>query len=139
MQRTMKFFFPMMLVIGGVATVTGIDATTRPATVAYKVSGPATRITNPSQYVRTASFNNSNVPVTASAYYIVKGVQQNKQWQYPFSVVVTGATMATIPLAINQAHHTELVEVGIPTPRLLRLANPTGGMSHKSTVALRNK
>ncbi len=139
MQRTMKFLLGMVIIIGGTAAVTSASATTRPATVAYKVSGPATRITNPSQYVRTASLNN-NVPVTAPAYYIVKGDERNKQWQYPFSVMVKDATIATIPLAINQAHHTELVEVGIPTPRLLRLANPThGGMSQKSTVVLRNR
>ncbi|MCL4318815.1 MAG: hypothetical protein M1596_02795 [Firmicutes bacterium] len=76
----------------------------------------------------TASLANAGVAVSTPAYYVVYGVQQNGQWQYPFSVSVAGSTLATIPLAVNQARHTELVEVGFrPGPR-------SNGRTHPMTA-----
>lgn len=137
MQRATKLWPGVAVLLGGLVMVTVADAAARLSNAtSYHITGSATPIANPAQYVRTGSLNADGLPVTNPAYYVVQGKRQSGQWQYPFSVTVSGATVVTIPLAINRNQGTELVEVGVPTPTLLQWANPThGGTSHRSTVA----
>lgn len=121
--------------LGGLIVATATEAAARPAPL-YHLAGSATRIANPAQYESTTSLNNAGLSVSNPAYYVVQGEQQNGQWQYPFSVTVSGRTVATIPLAVNATQHTELVEVGVPTPALLQWASPLiGGTSSQGVVA----
>lgn len=134
MQR-LTVWAGVAVMLGVVMVVTIADTSGRPTPPIYEVTGAVTPIASPQQFVRTASLNNAGLPTSNPAYYVVKGVPQHGRWHYPFSVSVAGETVAAIPLALNQKRHTELVEVGIPTPTLLQWANPTlGGTSRQSTV-----
>ncbi len=136
MQRTLKLWTGMTVILGGLVVATVADAAARPAASTYHVTGSVTPIASPTQYVSTAGLSNAGLPVSNPTYYVVRGVQQNGQWQDPFSVSVVGSTVATIPLAVNQTQQTELVEVGVPTSTLLQWANPIqGGTSSQSAVA----
>lgn len=137
MQRSMKLWTGVAVMLGGLVVAAAANAAVHPTAPTYHVTSPATPIASPSQFGRTASLNNAGLSASSPAYYVVQGVQQNGQWQYPFSVSVAGGTVATIPLAVNRTQHTELVEVGIPTPALLQWATPShGGASSQHAVAM---
>lgn len=135
MWRTLVHGVAVAGIVGGIVGAAVLRAFAAPTTPpAYHVIGAVVRVESPTQYIGTDSLNNVGISVTNPAFFVVMGVERNGQWQYPFSVSVAGATVAAIPLAVNLIAHTELVEVGLPTNTLLKLANPiSGGTSQQSS------
>lgn len=64
--------------------------------------------------------------MTSTQYYVVDGIQQHGDWNYPIAVQITGASpIELVEVGLNNAQHAQLVAVGLANPRMPELQTST--------------
>lgn len=79
--------------------------------------GAVTRIANPRAFAATRKFPPPTTNIFEVRYYVVAGVKIHGQWIYPMSITASPGSSSwgiiSFPLAVNDARHLQLDEVGV--------------------------
>ncbi|GER84422.1 hypothetical protein KTAU_30580 [Thermogemmatispora aurantia] len=93
----------------------------------FSVSGAITEIASPAAYqgpnVRFFDLSHELLRIPQPHYYVVSGSLKGGNYLYLYELNASrGSAAASIEVAINSVAHTQLIEVGVPTPASVALA-----------------
>jgi len=134
-----------VIVLGsGAAVAASVDSNNMPTPpmgstqshASWSVTGNVTPIASPSVFKGGGSLFKTNFQLIKPYYYVVQGTKVGDHYQYPLMIKAQhGIAVVSIELQKNDANHTELFEVGVPTKQSLQKAShaPLGGSSASSS------